>query len=162
MTDKEKLDFIAQVLRLTDGFAYAKWGNFEDTIYHHIDKDNNITFQVNCNDLFFWACSDSEELTPENFPRLVQALIDVRKGLGVWEDKPPRPAENASKEENEIFWRQWGIWQNAPSLAAILFCCRERQMMPQKPYFESIPKELHPLFQIGEPRTGHEHCCGIK
>lgn len=35
-----------------------------------------ITFFINCNDLFFWACADCETITPENLPILAQAYED--------------------------------------------------------------------------------------
>ena len=32
---------------------------------------------INCNDFFFWGCADAEDVTPENFPVLLQAMSDA-------------------------------------------------------------------------------------
>jgi hypothetical protein len=36
-----------------------------------------VSFLVNCNDIFCWACADAEELTIENLPVFVQACKDA-------------------------------------------------------------------------------------
>ena len=36
-----------------------------------------ITFIVNCDDLFYWACADAVEITEDNFPLMVQAYGDA-------------------------------------------------------------------------------------
>lgn len=37
-----------------------------------------ITFFVNCSDMFYWACAESEEVTPENVDLLVQSFGDCK------------------------------------------------------------------------------------
>lgn len=37
-----------------------------------------VTFLVNCNDVFYWGCSDCEELTPENRDIFVKACEEAR------------------------------------------------------------------------------------
>jgi hypothetical protein len=39
--------------------------------------DGKVQFFINCNDLFFWACADLEEITPENIHILKQSLEDM-------------------------------------------------------------------------------------
>jgi hypothetical protein len=36
-----------------------------------------VTFFVNANDIFEWACADCETLTPDDLPALRQAISDV-------------------------------------------------------------------------------------
>ncbi len=36
-----------------------------------------VTFMVNCNDLFFWACSDAEVITEDNISEFEQAYKDI-------------------------------------------------------------------------------------
>lgn len=38
------------------------------------DGKFSFVFWVNCNDLFWWACSDGEAITPADYPGLLQAL----------------------------------------------------------------------------------------
>lgn len=72
---------------------------------------------VLANDLFYWACSDYEPLTRENFAELEKAMQEV-KALDEYD------------------------WEYGP----LLFCCRQRKMRPQKPYYKHLPESLHPLF----------------
>ena len=41
-------------------------------------KDDTVKFMVNCNDLFYWATADAEEVTPENLQALWQAIMDCK------------------------------------------------------------------------------------
>jgi hypothetical protein len=43
----------------------------------HFDNNDNLSFYVNCNDVFSYATADSEPITPENFPILEQTLKDL-------------------------------------------------------------------------------------
>lgn len=40
-------------------------------------NDNIIHFYINCNDLFYWACSDLEEITEENIELLEKTLKEL-------------------------------------------------------------------------------------
>lgn len=50
----------------------GKYRFWEDLMW-----DENLEVGVNVSDLFYWACSDAEDITEENFPILVQAIEDV-------------------------------------------------------------------------------------
>lgn len=41
---------------------------------------------VNCNDLFYWACSDGEDITEETLPQFHQAVKDCKEdeSLAAW------------------------------------------------------------------------------
>lgn len=62
-------DFVMDVLRfVADEDIHGQlWWKFEEDGLH---------FFVNCNDMFFWGCSDCEELTPANLGILKQAFAD--------------------------------------------------------------------------------------
>lgn len=81
-----------------------------------------VTFLVNCNDLFVWACADCERITPENVERYAKAYEDC-----------------AAIEPSSRFW------------GPLLFCARERKMRPQGAYYKSLPVELWPLFDAAGP-----------
>ena len=58
----EMLDFI----RDHDLFGYVTWVT---------DKNNRtVTFYLNCNDLFYWACADCEEIGLDDLPALAECL----------------------------------------------------------------------------------------
>lgn len=147
-----EVEFICRVLSLLDEFAFYQYGDFDECIWWRTDDEYApITFFVKCNDLFYWACADCEKLTPDNIDRLFIAIADIRKALGFPEKLPKERGSSLSLDS----------WQSIGHLASILFCARERKMRPQLPYYKSIPEQLHSLFDAcGEPRTGHEHCCG--
>lgn len=48
----------------------------EQDIYEDIYWDEDLNFYINCNDLFFWGCADSEDLTEADFDLLKQAYED--------------------------------------------------------------------------------------
>ena len=64
---------------------------FTITAYEYCDdfywtsENNEIHVYVLCNDLFYWACGDTEEITPENLETLKQAIQDCEAaGHGYW------------------------------------------------------------------------------
>jgi hypothetical protein len=87
-----------------------------------------ITFFVNCNDLFYWACSDAVIITDKNIELLESSYIE------------------ASKHENEC----------GECYASLLFCCRDREMQPQGAYYKDIPKSMWPLFDSCGPDRSEE------
>ena len=101
MSKDEQLAFIMRVL-------VASEDDMCDTIFWRTDGEYApITFLVNCNDLFHWACSDAEEITPGNVGEMEEAISD---------------AKAAEPERYQIY-------------AMDLFCCRARKMRPQQPAY---------------------------
>lgn len=113
------LDFICSVL------AVAERYDCRDSLFWRTDGEfAPVTFWVNCNDLFYWACSDLEQITPENLPMLSAAFEDCRKAT-----------------EEGVHW------------GGELFCARVRGMRPQRPAYPKNHSALWPLFDAcGEPR----------
>ncbi len=87
-----------------------------------------ITFFINCNDLFFWACSDCEEIESD------AEVADIRLAY-----------DDCSKlhEYGNIY-------------APLLWVARKRKMRPQDPYYTEFPKELHGLFNDCGPERSKE------
>ena len=46
-------------------------------LHGQIFWDENLKFYVLCNDFFFWACSDAEDITEKNFHELEKAIKDA-------------------------------------------------------------------------------------
>lgn len=80
-----------------------------------------VTIFVNCNDLFWWATADSEQVTPDNLDVLEQAIKDCR------------------------------AIDDCSSCGIDLFCCRLRKMRPQGACYKHIKKELWHLFDAAGP-----------
>lgn len=148
------IDFISKVLSYMSGGSMYAHGDFAEEIWWRTDTIYSpVTFFMQCNDLFYWACSDAEVLTPENIDRLDIAIKDVKVAMDMDYDRLPK--------DREFDLDKWTT--DIPKYASILFCARERKMRPQLPYYEYIPKELHELFNAcGPGRTGHEDCCEKK
>lgn len=109
MSDQEK--FILRVLELCyryDSRELLGWSV----------KDGAVSFYVNCNDLFFWGCADSEEITQESVDVLEKALADCK-------------AVNMVTGTIE---------------AGSLYAARIRNMRPQGACYECIEKEFWPLY----------------
>lgn len=136
-TCEERLAFIVDVLSMLD--SDNGLGDLDESVFRMV-RDGNVTFMVNANDLFYWACADGEEITPDNIAQLRQAITDVRLARGLQSE--PRISE--SREE-------WEWWYHAGHLGAELFCCRVRGMRPQRPCYKSIPDDLRPLFDACGP-----------
>lgn len=62
--------------------AFAVFNGFDgpDGLWWRTDAPeyDPITLLVNCNDLFFWGCSDSEPLGPSSIGQLEQAVADAK------------------------------------------------------------------------------------
>lgn len=95
-----------------------------DSVWWRTDgKYAPITLLVNCNDLFYWATADAEEITINNLPVYRQAVADIR-AIGGMECS-----------------------------AAELFCCRVRGMRPQGPFYRELDGAEKALFDAcGPPR----------
>jgi hypothetical protein len=116
MTDSERLAFILRVLALFDDGTEPLWWRVDG-------QYAPITFLINCNDLFYWACADSETVTPANIGDLEQAFADAKAidpFLGTCD-------------------------------ASLLFCARNRKMRPQGKFYEAIQEKLWPLFDACGP-----------
>jgi len=97
-----------------------------DMLFWRMD-DGNIRFFVICNDIFFWATADVEEITQGNVENLEQAVADVQV---------------ADPDADE--------W-----MGPLLFCARRRGIRPM-PRME-LPKTLKPLFDAcGPERTNND------
>lgn len=133
--------FVSAVLALGDGFNDT--GDLWESFWWRTDGEYApVTFFVNCNDLFYWACADGETLTPENLPALLTALEDVRRAQGLPTGEWPRARD--MKDGWDEHWHS-GSW------AAQLFCARVRGMRPQRPCYRSMPEKLKPLFDACGP-----------
>lgn len=80
------------------------------------------SFFINCNDLFYWATADLEEITPENIDLLEQSFADAK----------------AACQFGELY-------------GGALFAARSRGMRPQQPAYAQYPAEMHPLFDAAGP-----------
>jgi len=114
------LAFVCRVLSIFDGFDRL---SNDDVWWRTDDEYAPITLFVNCNDLFFWGCSDCEEITPDNIELLEQAVKDVKALTGNNGD------------------------------ATAVFCCRARNMRPQNAWYSTnhFPAEIWPLFDAAGP-----------
>ena len=57
------LKFVIRVLSVFNNFDEP---DCEELWWRTDGEYAPVTFLVNCNDIFFWACSDCEEITREN------------------------------------------------------------------------------------------------
>ena len=102
---------------------------FEDVgIEPFIDIEGNIVrYSINMNDMFYWACADSEEITPENIHVLEESYRDL-KAL-------------AETDPNARFMEVY---------TGTLFACRVRGQRPQGAAYPSN-KEVWPLIDACGP-----------
>lgn len=88
-----------------------------DDVWWRCDEEYApVTFIVNCNDTFDYACSDAETVTPENFAILEQSFADCDRLCG-------NP-----------------IW------ASTLFCARLRKLEIIADLYRTVPAPIRPLF----------------
>jgi hypothetical protein len=120
MSTAVDLAFVCRVLSVFDGFGRL---SNEDVWWRTDGEYAPITLLVNCNDVFWWATSDCEEITPDNIEVLEQAVSDVKAATG------------------------------SNRCADWLFVCRVRAMRPQGACYDEryIPKPLWPLFDACGP-----------
>ena len=84
------------------------------------EDEGVVSVFVNCNDIFYWATADCEEIeTPEQIHEIERAFKDLA----------------AIGEVESVVW------------GAELWCCRKRQMRPQKPVLETIPEKIRHMFE---------------
>lgn len=117
------LAFVRRVLEIGEkyelqGDIYWRCG----PMYGGGNFNNPASFFVNTNDLFWWACADLEEITPENVEELERACSDC-------------------KAAERVVGTVYG-----PSL----FACRVRGMRPQGAAYPK-EESLWPLFDATGP-----------
>ena len=151
------LEDVVKLLKLVDSFSDYKYADLKESISWRCTDDGYapITFFVNCNDLFYWGCSDSEEITADKIPDFDKCFEDVRSAVGV-PNNPVKYPHNGTKEEKEACCATNNKWWEVSAWAPLLWCCRQRNMRPQTPCYEAIPKELHALFNACGPER-HEN-----
>ena len=132
---------------VTQEFMLEVLGLYEDgNLWWRTDGEYApISFFVNCNDVFWWACADAEEITPETLPILKQAIADVRLALDI--DRFDRDREWAKENIERCNWM---------NEADMLFCCRARKMRPQGCCYSDF-KELWPLIDACGPEREIDH-----
>ena len=104
----------------------AKYDDYEEIWWRTDGEHAPVTFFANCNDLFYWACSDAEAITEQNIDLLEQTYEDV------------------------------AMYEHGECYAGILFCCRSRGMRPQGAYYKSLPRSLWALFDACGPERHAE------
>lgn len=120
----EQHEFVMEVLRL-----YAEYDDTSMMDFWRCDGEYApITFFVNCNDLFYWACADAEPITRENLPELRKAFADI-----------------------------YAIDRVLTAYAPSLFACRVRKMRPQPPAYPK-EERLKPLFDACGPERDRKEC----
>lgn len=90
----------------------------EYDLFGDIWWDENINFLADCNDIFYWGTADAEPIRERDLELFRQSLKDL--------------------EEIESYF--------AFVYGPILYCCRKREMRPQNAFYNTIPQEIHQLF----------------
>jgi hypothetical protein len=83
-----------------------------EDIFVHVE-DKKVELIVNCNDVFYWACSDSEEIKPEEIKDLVECLKLTEYGSMLWvcrkrKMRPQKPWYNDFTEEEKALFDACG------------------------------------------------------
>jgi hypothetical protein len=111
MTDSEQMAFLRRLFEL----AHSDKGfDLSDLIV--IPEGDQVSVLMNCSDLFYWACVDTEPVTPDNISELERSVSDCERAV------------------------KFGGC-SSPSL----FAARMRKMRPQGAAYPEEP-ELWPLF----------------
>ena len=142
------LEFLLDFFRLTDA-----WEIDRELFWWRTDGEYApVTIFANCNDLFWWACADAEEVTPENIGALRKALEDIAPLVKAGDDAIE---EKKARGEKQIFSSDPPMISK--SMAVLLFCARARGMRPQGAYYDAFPPPLAALFDAaGPPRGGKD------
>lgn len=109
------LGFILRVLTVADE------NDMHEDLYWRASPDG-ARFFVLCNDFFWWACGDLEQITPDNLA-LLEDSFRVTRPLGI----------------------------AAECAAPLLFCARSRGMRPQGAYYKHLPESTWLLFDACGP-----------
>lgn len=123
MTDLEKKNY--ELVKKCITFQHNV--DFQELIMYYVDKNGLIQPYVMCNDLFYWAHADAEDISEENFHLLQEAYDELAPLYDI-----PGCVDDCLQE---------------------LFCCKSRKMRPQTPYYYFIGEKYWPLFDAcGELR----------
>ena len=117
--------FTLRLLRLLDAHDRA------ESLWWRCDDDGEpVRYYVNVNDMFWWATSDAEEITPENIDGFEQAAADLLAA---------KPADADKRDLRDPVGYPLHWW-------AVLFAARNRGLRPQRPVLAEIPAPYLPLF----------------
>ena len=117
------LDLVVRIAKVFDGDIGP---DTSDLFWSTDEVYAPLTIFANCNDLFYWAAADAEEITEGNIDILEQSLRDLQTSRDY----------------------------SAPMFAHLLFCCRVRKMRPQGACYAMFPKDTWHFFdECGEPRA---------
>lgn len=118
---REKLTFIRRALA-----AFEKADYYE--IFWNVEGED-IRFYALCNDTFWWATADAEQITPGNVDVLESVINDLRA------------CASESDRVPEVYM-------------ADLFAARVRKMRPQRPFYKKLSPSVAKLFdECGPART---------
>lgn len=135
MTPEQNLDLLRRVLRVLRDL------DERDACHFSVEPDGSISPYTLVNDVFYWACSDAEAITPENVAEYERAAADFQRLI-------PRTLENVSAACN-------GSWD-----VGVLFTCRVRKMRPFK-HKDRYPTDerLWPLIdELPERKVDSDGC----
>lgn len=107
--------YLMSVLRLAAKYELSELFDWD------AEEDGTISFYINVNDRFAWACADAEDITAEDLPELERAILDCQA------------ADSC-----------------AAAYGPFLFVCRKRQMRPQGAAYPRC-QEVWPLFDAAGP-----------
>lgn len=99
------------------------------------------TFHINCNDLFWWATADAEDITPENICHIEELGAYIE---GLIKDEATRDLE----------------WvDELCDYSTALLVCRMRKMRPQNCFTKKIKhQKLREMFEACGPERSDEEC----
>ena len=94
-----------------------------DQIVPLLDESGDLHVFVTCNDLFYWASADLEELGPSDVGLLVRCATDL--------------------EEADPEYGTCHVFE--------LYCCRKRHMRPQYPFFRRYDSDVNETDTLSPP-----------
>jgi hypothetical protein len=107
--------YVTRLLRL---FVH----DLSENVTWRVDESGAPTFEVNCNDLFWWGTADAEEVERADVDALERAFADAR-----------------AADPEGVHW------------AAELWVARKRGLRPQGAAYAHVPTALHALFDAAGP-----------
>lgn len=102
---------------------------------------------INCNDLFYWACADAEEVTPDTldvFERSIRDVGALHERWGKWLTTNVRDGAKKMSDPDAPPYV-------ATSLGLLLYCARVRKMRPQGAFYDAFPPEVADMFDAAGP-----------
>lgn len=95
----------------------------EYDLYDQLFWTERLEMGVRCSDFFFWGTADVQLLAKESLGQLQQAIADCGN-----------------------------VIENGEEFGPLLFAARERRMRPQGAAYDTLPRELWPLFDACGPK----------